>query len=56
MVCKLEKCRLINKLVKIQSKICDFFALWSKIFAHGEVEIIVVHAEIVVQGLGGLKQ
>jgi hypothetical protein len=35
---------------------CDFFALRSKIIAHGEVQIIVVHAEIVVQGLEGLKQ
>ncbi len=54
--------RLIEKLVKILPKTCNFPAARGKIFAHEEVEIIVVHAkiavhvEIVVQGLMGLKQ
>ena len=34
----------------------EFLTLRSKIFAHGEVEIIVVHAKIVAQGLKGLEQ
>jgi hypothetical protein len=51
-----KKYRVMDKLGNILLKICDFLVRRSKIFAHREVEQILVHAEIVVQDLGGLKQ
>jgi hypothetical protein len=46
-VYKFDKQHLMGRLDKILlKKNCDFLALRRKIFAHGEVKIIVVHAEI----------
>jgi hypothetical protein len=46
----------MGKLVKILPKTCNILALRRKMFVHSEVEIVVIHAEIVVQGLECLKQ